>query len=122
MLWRGVRRRCAWCGGRGAFFDGWFTKRDACRTCGISWRRGYEGFELGALAISAIVCLGLLIVGMVIGVVVTWPDIAVVPLLLILGGCAVVLPILVYPVSYTIWQAVDLAMHPPPADGTAAPQ
>jgi hypothetical protein len=25
----------------------------------------------------------------------------------------------VYPVSYTVWQAVDLAMHPPePGDGT----
>ena len=28
MLWRGVRRRCAWCGGRGAFFTGWFSKQD----------------------------------------------------------------------------------------------
>ena len=123
MLWRGVRRRCAWCGGRGAFFTSWFHKQDTCRTCGISWRRGYEGFELGAMAISAVVCLGALVVGMTIGIVATLPDIAVLPLLLILGVGAVALPILVYPLSYTVWQAVDLAMHPPePGDGAPPPR
>ena len=121
MLWRGVRRRCAWCGGRGAFFDGWFRKRETCTTCGIGWHRGYEGFELGAMAINAVVSLGLLVVGLLIGVVATWPDIAVLPMLLILGVCAVALPVLVYPFSYTIWQAVDLAMHPPaPAEAPPA--
>ena len=113
MLWRGVRRRCAWCGGRGAFFTGWFRKQATCRTCGISWHRGYEGFELGALAISTIVSLGLLILGLVIGIVLTAPDIAVGPLLAILVVVAVIVPIIVYPVSYTIWQAIDLAMRPP---------
>ena len=29
--------------------------RTTCRTCGIGWHRGYEGFELGAMAISAVV-------------------------------------------------------------------
>ena len=123
MLWRGVRRRCAWCGGRGAFFTGWFAKQDTCRTCGIGWHRGYEGFELGAMAINAVVCFGLLIVGIGIGVVATWPDIAVLPLLLILGIGAVLLPIVIYPLSYTVWQAVDLAMHPPePGDGAPPPR
>ncbi len=113
MLWRGARRRCAYCGGRGAFFTGWFTKQERCRTCGIEWQRGYEGFELGAMAINAIVSLGLLVVGMVVGILVTWPDIAVLPLLLILGAAAIIIPLAVYPVTYTVWQAVDLAMRPP---------
>jgi hypothetical protein len=72
------------------------------------------------LAISAVVCLGVLVIGLTIGVIATWPDIAVVPLLVILGVGAILLPILVYPLSYTIWQAVDLAMHPP-APGEAPP-
>ena len=113
MLWRGARRRCAWCGGRGAFFTGWFSKQDRCRTCGITWRRGYEGFELGAMTISAVVVLGTLIVGLTIGVVLTLPEVDVPLLLVILGVGAVVLPIVVYPLSWTVWQAVDLAMHPP---------
>jgi uncharacterized protein (DUF983 family) len=116
MLWRGVRRRCAYCGGRGAFFTGWFTKQERCKSCGIGWHRGYEGFELGAMAISAVVVFGTLIVAVGIGVVATLPDVAVLPLLLILGAGAIVLPILVYPVSYTLWQAVDLAMRPPTPD------
>lgn len=118
MLWRGVRRRCAWCGGRGAFFTGWFAKQDRCRTCGIEWRRGYEGFELGALAISAVLVLSTLVVAMTVGIALTLPGVDVLPLLSILGAGAVVLPILLYPVSYTMWQAVDLAMRPPePGDG-----
>jgi uncharacterized protein (DUF983 family) len=117
MLWRGVRRRCAFCGAKGAFFTGWFAKQERCRGCSIGWHRGYEGFELGAMAISAVICLGTLVVAMAIGIIATLPDIAVLPLLLILGGGAIVLPVLVYPMSYTVWQAVDLAMRPPqPAD------
>jgi uncharacterized protein (DUF983 family) len=120
MLWRGVRRRCAFCGGRGAFFTGWFSKQERCKTCGIGWHRGYEGFELGAMAISAVICLGTLVVAMAIGMVATSPDIAVVPLLVGLGVGAIVLPVLVYPVSYTVWQAVDLAMRPPQAGDFAS--
>ena len=55
----------------------------------------------------------------------TYPDIAVVPILL---GCllvAVVVPVLVFPVTYTVWGAIDLAMHPlqpdEVADAAAAP-
>ena len=122
MLWRGVQRRCAWCGGRGAFFTGWFAKQETCRTCGISWRRGYEGFELGAMAISIIICFGALVVGVGIGVAVTAPDVAVVPLFVILAVLALVMPVVVYPVSYTLWQAVDLAMRPPgPGDHVPPP-
>jgi uncharacterized protein (DUF983 family) len=122
MLWRGVRRRCAWCGGRGAFFTGWFAKQATCRTCGITWRRGYEGFELGALAVSTVVCFGALVVGVGIGIVATAPDVAVLPLVLILGVGAILLPVVVYPVSYTIWQAIDLAMRPPDSgDGVPPP-
>ena len=121
MLWRGLRRRCAYCGGRGAFFTGWFAKQERCRTCGIGWHRGYEGFELGAMAISAVIVIGTLVAAMVVGVVATLPDIAVVPLLLVLGAGAVVLPLLVYPISYTVWQAVDLAMRPPQPQDFAAP-
>ena len=122
MLWRGVRRRCPWCGGRGAFFTGWFAKQDRCRTCGIGWRRGYEGFELGALAISAIVCLGTLVVGLGVWIVATTPDIPVFEMIITLGIAAIILPVVAYPVSYTTWQAVDLAMRPPePGDGGTPP-
>lgn len=120
MLWRGLFRRCAWCGGRRAFFTGWFAKQERCHTCGIDWHRGYEGFELGAAAINAVMSFGLLVVGVAIGVIATLPDVAVLPIVLILAVGAVVIPTLLYPVSYTVWQAVDLMMRPP-EQGDGAP-
>ena len=112
MLLRGLFRRCAWCGGRGAFFTGWTTKAEHCTTCGLNWRRGDVGYELGAAATAAIICMGplVLILGGVIAV--TWPDVDVVPLLVILGAGGLLLPILLYPSSYTTWQAVDILMRP----------
>ncbi len=65
------------------------------------------------MAISAIVCFGALIVGLTIVVVATSPEIPVFWMVVAFGIAAVVLPVIVYPVSYTTWQAVDLAMHPP---------
>ena len=116
MLFRGARRACPWCGGRHAFFVGWFHKQDHCRSCGLRWRRGDVGFELGAASIAAIITLGPLIVGLGVMAAFTYPDIAVTPMLLVLGAGAVILPILLYPVSYTLWQALDIAMRPVAVD------
>lgn len=112
MLWRAVRRRCPWCGGKGAFFTGWFAKAPSCATCGLRWRRGDVGFELGAATIAAILTLGPLVLALGITVAITWPSVAVVPLLVVLGVSALVLPIITYPLSYTIWQSLDLLMRP----------
>jgi len=121
MLARGVAHRCPWCGGRRAFFTGWFAKSERCRTCGISWRRGDTGFELGAAAISAVVVLGTLVVGLGVAMVATWPDVPYVWLFVGLAVAAVALPVLAYPITYTIWQALDLMMRPPEA-GEDAPE
>lgn len=111
MLGRAVRRRCPRCGGRGAWFTGWFRRADRCLSCGYRYER-QEGFLLGALTINTIVTFGAIAVVLVAGMIATYPDIAVVPILL---GCllvAVVVPVLVFPVTYTVWGAIDLAMHP----------
>lgn len=73
------------------------------------------------MTISIIVVFGTLIAGLVVGVVVSSPGIAVVPLIAILGAIAVILPIVMYPISYTLWQAVDLTMHPPELTDPATP-
>lgn len=95
---------------------GWFTRHDRCRTCGIRWHRE-EGFELGAVTINTIATFLAITIGMAIGFVTTSPDIAVVPMLIVLGIVALVMPIVIYPFTYTVWLAVDLAMHrPEPAE------
>ena len=112
MLVRGAVRRCPWCAGRGAFFTSWFAKSPACHTCGLRWRRGDVGFELGAAAMAAVIVLGPLIVALGIVMAITWPEVRVLPTTVVFLVAAVVLPIVLYPVSYTMWQAVDLMMRP----------
>lgn len=121
MLLRGLFRRCAWCGGRGAFFTGWTKKSDHCTSCGLEWRRGDVGYELGAAAIAAIICFGPLV--LILGAVTfaTWPDFNAAPLFIALGIGGVLLPLLLYPSSYTTWQAVDIIMRPVETDHFVTP-
>jgi hypothetical protein len=46
------------------------------------------------------------------GILASYPHIAVVPMLVAGGLVVVVLPVLCYPMSYTVWAAIDLLMHP----------
>jgi hypothetical protein len=95
---------------------GWFSRHERCRTCGIRWHRE-EGFEIGAVTVNTIVTFLALVVGMAIGFIATTPDVAVVPMLVVLGAIALLMPIVVYPFTYTLWLAIDLAMHrPEPAE------
>ena len=101
-----------WCGGRRAFFTGWFKKSESCATCGLEWRRNDVGYELGAAAMAAIICMGPLVVALGIVTALTWPEFEPFPLFVTLVSGAIVLPIVLYPTSYTMWQAVDILMRP----------
>ncbi len=116
MLLRGAFRRCAWCGGRGAFFTGWFEKSEHCQTCGLGWRRGDVGYELGAASVTAIITLGplMLILGGMVAV--TWPDVNVAAMFVVLALLAVVLPFFTYGPAYCLWQAIDIVLRPPTPD------
>ena len=116
MLVRGATRRCPWCGGRGAFFTGWFKKSDHCQHCGLHWRRDDVGYELGAAAITAIITFGPLMLVLGAMVAVTWPEVNAGPMFAVLVVLALLLPLLTYSLSYTIWQAIDILMRPPTAD------
>jgi uncharacterized protein (DUF983 family) len=110
MLGRALLRRCPRCGGKG-WFRGWFTKVERCRTCGYRYER-QPGFLLGALTMNTIVTFGLLAVVLLVGSILSYPDIAVGPMLIAAAVVSVVVPVVFYPFSYTIWAAVDLTMRP----------
>jgi uncharacterized protein (DUF983 family) len=110
MLWRGLRRKCPWCGGRG-WFTKWIVKGDRCVDCGYRYER-QEGFSLGAVAINTMVTFGLMAAVLVATIVATIPNIPLWPLLIPMVIIAVVVPIVLYPVSYTLWAAIDLTMRP----------
>ena len=86
----------------------------------MSVQRGQDGFELGAATVNAILCLGALIAAATVSIIVTYPDVAATPLIIVLSAVALVLPVLLYPFSYTIWFAVELAMEPPSEADLAA--
>jgi len=98
------------CGSR-RVFESWFALADACARCEFEFDRA-EGLWLGAVGMNTIVTLLLLFPTIVLGFVVTWPDPPAIPLAGLALGVSVVVPLLFYPVSYTLWSSVDLAMRP----------
>lgn len=110
LVGRALRRRCCCCGGRG-LFRGWFAMVERCPTCGLASDRDV-GHWIGAVGINTIVSFGLLGLVLVVGFVATYPDIAVVPLLVAGVSVAVLTPLLLWPYSRTLWMAIDLMMRP----------
>jgi uncharacterized protein (DUF983 family) len=119
LLARGLTRRCPWCGDRRAYFTGWFRKQERCGACAMPWRRGDVGFELGAATMNTIITFAIVIVGVAIGVIATAPDVAVAPIIAFLVVTCIVVPIVIYPMSYTLWQALDIAVR---SEDTAPPR
>lgn len=85
--------------------------RERCPRCGLRFER-IEGHWLGAIAVNMIVTeavFGAILVG---GAVATWPD---PPWALIAAAgisANIVVPLVFYPFSKTIWTAADLLMRP----------
>jgi len=61
---------------------------------------------------NTIVTFGLLALVILIGSIATYPHIDVGPILVVAIVVTICVPILFYPVSYTLWAAVDLLMRP----------
>ncbi|MEK7294939.1 MAG: hypothetical protein AAB018_00220, partial [Actinomycetota bacterium] len=87
-----------------------------------NWQRNTDGFMLGAAAMNAMFTLGSLIVVMIVGVVMTYPEVAAWPIVVVTTVVALVVGIGGYPISYTTWLAVDLAMRPLEPDEIADAQ
>jgi uncharacterized protein (DUF983 family) len=110
MVGRALRLRCPWCGGKG-WTVGLLKRVDRCRTCGYKYER-QAGFSLGATTINIIVTFALIAAVLIVGSIVSYPDLAVVPMTIATVVIALVVPVVFYPFSYTLWAAVDLAMRP----------
>lgn len=109
MLWRGLTKACPVCGERGLFH--WEQMAENCPRCGLHFER-IEGHWIGAIGINTIVSLGVLLLTIVVGLVATFPDFPVGPLVALCVAVAVAVPLLFYPSSKTLWTAIDLSMRP----------
>lgn len=92
---------------------------DRCRTCGIAWHREH-GFELGPIALNIVITFGALAVGMVVAFIATAPDFPVGALTAGFVVGAIVIPLLSFPFTSTLWMAVDLLAHRPDEQELAA--
>ncbi len=110
LFTRAMTRRCPQCGSRD-FFEGWFTMRTRCGTCGLRTDR-VVGHWIGAVGVNTIVSFGLLAITLVAAFILTYPELPIPPLLALGFAVAIFVPILFWPFSQTLWTAVDLAMRP----------
>lgn len=110
---RGLLRRCAWCGDRRAYFVGWFRRQDRCQHCEHGYRRGDSAFELGAVTANIILTFGSILLTILLLVVATAPDVPIGTVTIVTASIGLIGPALFYPISFTLWQAVDLWMRPP---------
>ncbi|MGB5760002.1 MAG: DUF983 domain-containing protein [Acidimicrobiales bacterium] len=110
MIRRGLVRRCPVCGAGGQF-RWWVRMNEVCHRCGLNFER-IEGHWIGAIGINTIVSFGILMLSMVVSFVATLPDLPVVPLMIGHTALAVLVPTFFYPISRTLWTAIDIAMRP----------
>ena len=110
LILRGMRKRCAICGAQG-LFDRWFRMRDHCPRCGTKFERE-PGFFVGALFVNFALTEVLMFAWLGGVTIATIPD---PPLLWLIAGSVlicVVVPVLLYPFSKTLWFAIHVAMQP----------
>lgn len=109
-LRRGLTRRCAVCG-QGGLFRRWFSMVDDCPRCALHFER-LEGHWIGALAVNTMVTFGVMFVALGITMVAAYPDYPIATMLAVLLPIPIVMPLLFFPFSRTLWTAMDLLLRP----------
>lgn len=104
-LARGLRKQCPRCGARGLFVS-WFALRTSCPRCELRFEKESGGF-LGAMVLNYSLAIALWIVVLVVGLVLTVPDVPVMPLVVASVLVLIAVPLWFYPRSKTIWAAVE---------------
>jgi uncharacterized protein (DUF983 family) len=102
---RGFRKQCPRCGAPDTFVS-WFQTRTACPRCDLRFAKEEGGF-LGAMTLNYLVAIGIWLIVLVVGIVLTVPDVAVVPLLVASAVVLIGVPLWFYPRSKMIWAAVE---------------
>lgn len=110
-LGRGLLARCPRCGS-GGLFQRYFTMVDRCPRCGHEFERD-EGYWVGAMIVNTAFAILMFLAIVVGGVLVTWPSVPWNVLLVASVIAMAVIPVALYPVSKTVWVALDLLVRPP---------
>jgi uncharacterized protein (DUF983 family) len=106
-----IRLRCPHCG-KGSVLSGHFAVRERCAECGLRFRRGDPAYFSGAVTINYLLSTASVLVGFLMTLWLSWPT---VPWTAITYGApivAVVVILLLHPVSKVILLTVDVAFRP----------
>jgi uncharacterized protein (DUF983 family) len=112
MIRRSLLRQCPRCANRSAWFTSWFKQGERCIGCGIKRTRDTDGHELGSMTIASVLNIVLIMAAMGIAIALTAPDVPVLTLYIVLASAALVFPVLTWPVTHTLWMAIDLVARP----------
>jgi uncharacterized protein (DUF983 family) len=119
MLRRGLVRHCPVCGA-GHLFHHWVWMAPACPRCGLQFRR-VAGHWLGSWFLNVCVTQTAVVLVLIVGVGLTYPNPPMLPIAVVAVITALVVPVLFFPFSRTLWSAIDLAMRPLEFDDGVAP-
>jgi hypothetical protein len=74
---------------------------------------------LGALTVALVLNIGLVILAVASALMLTVPDVPVVTLYVVLATGAIVFPLVTWPITHTVWMAIDLRVRPVGPDEAA---
>jgi uncharacterized protein (DUF983 family) len=109
VIGRALRLRCPLCGARG-IWRGYGQLVERCPGCCYAFERE-EGYWTGGLIVNLAVAMAAFFVVLVTGFALYGPSL---PLWLtvLAGAMMIVLPIVGYPWSKTLWMVVDMKLNP----------
>ena len=110
LLGRALLARCPVCGQR-KIFRRWLKMAPRCPRCGFVFER-QEGHFIGAVGLNTVITAAAVTLSLAIGIIVSSGDIAVIPILAITLGIAILLPIIIHPLCRMLWTAIHLKMQP----------
>jgi len=110
LVGRALLARCPVCGQR-KIFTRWLKMAERCPRCGFVFER-QEGHFIGAVGLNTVITAAAVIASIIVGLVLSSPDLAVVPVLVVALIIAILLPIIIHPMCRMLWTAIHLMMQP----------
>lgn len=107
------------CGGKG-IFTRWVCMVEDCPDCGFHFQRN-EGHWQGSWFLNIVVAQAAMTAALLVIVGLSWPERPPWSALVFVPLLAVVVPLALFPVSRTLWTAIDLCMRPLDFDEGVAP-
>jgi len=82
-----------------------------CPRCDFRFERA-PGHYVGAIGVSTVITFGLILITMLVGVLITYPNVPFLPVAGATVAVAIIVPIAIHPTARLSWIALDLILDP----------